>query len=62
MTTYILKMLTAFAVGMYLVVKSSHLAADGKPITACILGVFVFAVFVYMAAESAKAEREAGKK
>lgn len=59
---YILKMLAAFALGMFLVVKASHLAADGKPVSACLLGFVVFAVFAYMAAESAKAEREAGKK
>lgn len=59
---YLVKMILAFAAGMYLVVKSSELAADGKPVSACILGVFVFGLFVYMAAESAKAEREASKK
>ena len=59
---YLLKMLAAAMLGLFLVVKSSHLAADGKPVSACLLGFVVFAVFVYMAAESAKAEREAGKK
>lgn len=59
---YLLKMLAAFALGLFLVVQSSHLAADGKPVSACLLGFVVFGLFVYMAAESAKAEREAGKK
>lgn len=59
---YILKMLACFAVSMYLVVKSADLAVDGKPVSACIVGVFVFGLYVYMAAASAKAEREATKK
>ena len=59
---YLLKMFAAFAASLFLVVKSAHLAADGKPVTACILGLFVFALFFYMAAASVKAEREAGKK
>ena len=58
---YLVKMILAFALGLFLVVKSSELAADGKPVSACILGVFVFALFVYMAAASVKAEREAIK-
>ena len=59
---YILKMLACFAVSMYLVVQASRLAADGKPVAACIVGAFVFGLYVYMAAASAKAEREATKK
>lgn len=59
---YILKMLACFAASMYLVVQASHLAADGKPVSACLLGLVVFAIYVYMAAASAKAEREATKK
>lgn len=56
------KMLACFAVSMYLVVQASHFAADGKPVAACIVGVFVFGLYVYMAAASARAEREATKK
>ena len=59
---YILKMLACFAVSMYLVVQASHLAADGKPVAACLIGLVVFGLFVYMAAASARAEREATKK
>jgi hypothetical protein len=59
---YILKMLACFAVSMYLVVKSADLAVDGKPVSAGLLGVFVFAIYAYMAAASARAEREATKK
>ena len=46
---YILKMLSAFAVGLYLVVKSGDLAADGKPVSAFLLGLVVFALFAWMA-------------
>lgn len=56
---YLVKMSAVFALGMFLVVKSSHFAADGKPVSACLLGLFVFAVFVYIANESAKEERRA---
>lgn len=59
---YLLKMLAAFALGLFLIVQASHLAADGYPVFACLLGLVVFGLFVWMAAESAKAEREAGKK
>lgn len=59
---YLAKMFAAFAASMFLVVKSGELAEDGKPVSACILGLFVFALFFYMAAVSVKAEREAGKR
>ena len=56
---YILKMLSAFAAGLYLVVKSADLAADGKPVSAFLLGLVVFALFAWMAWLSAEAERAA---
>ena len=54
---YLLKMLSAFAAGLYLVVKSADLAADGKPVSAFLLGLVVFALFAWMAWLSAEAER-----
>ena len=56
---YILKMLSAFAAGLYLVVKSGDLAADGKPVSAFLLGLVVFALFAWMAWLSVEAERAA---
>lgn len=58
---YLLGMLAAFAAGMMMVVESARLAADGQWVAVTVLGVFVFALFVLMAAASVKAEREAGK-
>ena len=62
MMRYLLKMFAAFALGLFLIVQASHLAADGHPWLACLLGIAVSGLFFYMAAESVKAEREAGKK
>lgn len=59
---YLLGMLAAFFAGMMMVVESARLAADGQWVAVTVLGVFVFALFVLMAAASVKAEREASKK
>lgn len=59
MMRYLVKMLACFAVSMYLIVTANSLAESGKPVSAYLLGLVVFGLFVYMAAESAKAEREA---
>ena len=58
---YALKMLAAFLVGMFAVVSAGRLAADGKLVSAGVLGALVFLVFFYMAYSSVVAEREAGK-
>ena len=58
---YALKMICAFIVGMVMVVQSAELAADGKWVSVCLLGVLVFGLFAWMAYSSVVAEREAGK-
>lgn len=59
---YLAKMFACFALSLFLIVQASQLAADGKPVSAGLLGLAVFGLFAYMAAVSLKAEREAGKK